>query len=57
MYGPTGEYELDPDNDGCYLYDEDGEYVNDGTWPVFSTCKNNCPGGEWSDSRGGEEYQ
>ena len=49
MYGPNGEYELDPDNDGCYLYDEYGEYVNDGLLPVFSTCKNNCPGGEWSD--------
>ena len=36
VYGPNGEWELDPDNDQC-----DGA-----TRPVFSTCKNNCPGGE-----------
>ena len=36
VYGPNGEWELDPDNNLCgYL-----------TRPVFSTCKNNCPGGE-----------
>ena len=38
VYGPNGELELDPDNDLCV-----------GRWrPVFSTCKNNCPGGELS---------
>ena len=37
MYGPNGEWELDPDNIEC------------GGWPrpVFATCKNNCPGGEF----------
>ena len=36
VYGPNGEWELDPDNNLCgYL-----------TRPVFSTCKNNCPGGK-----------
>ena len=35
VYGPNGEWELDPDNDQC-----------GGRRPVFSTCKNNCPGGE-----------
>ena len=48
MYGPTGELELDPENFDCYLYDEYGDFINDGTIPVFSTCKNNCPGGEWN---------
>ena len=48
MYGPNGLMELDPDNEGCFQYDEDGYYENDGTRPVFATCKNNCPGGEWS---------
>ena len=36
VYGPNGEWELDPDNYEC------GDY----TRPVFATCKNNCPGGE-----------
>ena len=36
VYGPNGEWELDPDNDQCGL----------ATRPVFATCKNNCPGGE-----------
>ena len=36
VYGPNGEWELDPDNDLCGDFDR----------PVFSTCKNNCPGGE-----------
>ena len=36
VYGPNGEWELDPDNDLCDQY----------TRPVFATCKNNCPGGE-----------
>ena len=38
VYGPNGEWELDPDNNLC-----------GGSWwtrPVFATCKNNCPGGE-----------
>ena len=50
VYGPNGLLELDPDNEGCYKYDADGYYENDGTRPVFSTCKNNCPGGEWSNN-------
>ena len=37
VYGPNGEWELDPENDQCLL-----------TRPVFATCKNNCPGGELS---------
>ena len=37
VYGPNGEWELDPDNNPC-----------GGRRPVFSTCKNNCPGGELS---------
>ena len=37
VYGPNGQLELDPDNYQC-------RYVR----PVFSTCKNNCPGGELS---------
>ena len=38
--GPNGELELDPDlpSSQCAYY----------TRPVFSTCKNNCPGGELS---------
>ena len=40
VYGPNGEWELDPDNDGCVP-------VYNGR-PVFATCKNNCPGGELS---------
>ena len=46
MYGPNGLLELDPDNTGCFKLDEDGDYEDDGTRPVFATCKNNCPGGE-----------
>ena len=42
VYGPNGEWELDPDNDQCEPY-------NYGR-PVFSTCKNNCPGGEFYQS-------
>ena len=39
MYGPNEQWELDPENDLC----------NNGlVRPVFSTCKNNCPGGELS---------
>ena len=37
VYGPNGEWELDPDNDQCHWYR-----------PVFATCKNNCAGGELS---------
>ena len=47
MYGPNGLLELDPDNIGCFKLDEDGDYEDDGTRPVFATCKNNCRGGEW----------
>ena len=35
VYGPNGEWELDPDNYDCEVHR-----------PVFATCKNNCPGGE-----------
>ena len=35
VYGPNGQLELDPNNNQC-----------GGRRPVFSTCKNNCPGGE-----------
>ena len=37
VYGPNGQWELDPDNYPCV-----------GEVPVFATCKNNCPGGELS---------
>ena len=40
VYGPNGEWELDPDNLRC------GTAFGPITRPVFSTCKNNCPGGE-----------
>ena len=40
VYGPNGEWELDPDNDLCVARDRGR--------PVFATCKNNCPGGELS---------
>ena len=51
VYGPNGEWELDPDNDQCCI-----RITNDSTnglcypidRPVFATCKNNCPGGELS---------
>ena len=38
VYGPNGELELDddPNNQQC------GSFAR----PVFSACKNNCPGGE-----------
>ena len=36
VYGPNGEFELDPGNNLC------GAYII----PIFSSCKNNCPGGE-----------
>ena len=38
VYGPNGEWELDPD---LPFYQCDSV-----TRPVFATCKNNCPGGE-----------
>ena len=39
VFGPTGELELDPDN-------EEGCPQAIFTRPVFATCKNNCPGGK-----------
>merc|ERR1712037_960043 len=36
VYGPNGEWEMDPDNEQC-------SPINNGR-PVFATCKNNCPG-------------
>ena len=38
VFGPNGEWELDPD---LPSYQCAGN-----TRPVFATCKNNCPGGE-----------
>ena len=38
VYGPNGELELDPDNNGC------GRGY---TRPIFSTCKNTCRGGKY----------
>ena len=40
MYGPNGEWELDPKNDLCHGNRGDVR-------PVFATCKNNCPGGKF----------
>ena len=40
VYGPNGEWELDPDNDLCE------SFIIGLTRTVFATCKNNCPGGE-----------
>ena len=47
VYGPNGELELDPELDPYYSCNGPNFY---GTRPVFATCKNNCPGGEfiWS---------
>ena len=36
IYGPNGEYELDPDNNNCAV-----------RLSPFGTCKNNCPGGNF----------
>ena len=38
VYGPNGQLQLDPDNSDC-----DGLIK-----PVFGTCNNNCPGGQFS---------
>ena len=43
VFGPNGEYELDPDNDQCR--DPEWGVVALGL-PVFGTCKNSCRGGE-----------
>ena len=40
VYGPNGEWELDPDDNRCDSYYHGR--------PVFATCKNNCPGGEFT---------
>ena len=45
VYGPNGEWELDPDNNLCFI---DGGVDSYMARPVFATCKNNCPGGELS---------
>ena len=45
VYGPNGELELDPNIDPCK-----------GGRTVFSTCKNNCPGGELSDYYEGRQF-
>ena len=47
VYGSNGEYELDPDNFLCVVQGTNGKILLDGRRPVFSTCKNNCPGGEF----------
>ena len=52
VYGPNGQLELDPGNKNCLVF-ENGEIVEtfaDGKRPVFTTCNNNCPGGEFSSS-------
>ena len=36
VFGPNGEYEVDPDNTDCVV-----------GLPLFGICKNNCPGGEY----------
>ena len=36
VFGPNGEYQLDPDNDQCGGFG----------LPVFGTCKNSCRGGK-----------
>ena len=41
VFGPNGEYELDPENNQCR--DQYGELAR---LPVFGTCKNNCKGGK-----------
>ena len=44
VYGPNDQLELDPDNLQCIPPIAD---IN-GARPLFSNCKNNCPGGELS---------
>ena len=50
VFGPNGEYELDPDNEECLAYiAKVGEVENIQVpigLPVFGTCKNNCRGGK-----------
>ena len=41
VLGPTGQLELDPDNEECRVPGASGAR------PVFASCKNNCPGGEF----------
>ena len=41
VFGPNGEYELDPDNDQCVQ-----DFYDAGGLPVFGTCKNSCKGGK-----------
>ena len=36
VFGPNGEYEVDPDNRDCGV-----------GLPLFGICKNNCPGGDY----------
>ena len=43
VYGPNGQWELDPNNDQCSI-----SVMPHLNRPVFATCKNNCPGGELS---------
>ena len=53
VYGPNGLLQLDPDNQLCGIYTPESEYFPgiasqiSGRRPVFSTCKNNCPGGKF----------
>ena len=44
VFGPNGEYELDPENDQCKV--TVGPYQELARLPVFATCKNNCRGGK-----------
>ena len=41
VFGPNGEYQLDPDNDQCV-----GGFGLIYGLPVFGTCKNSCRGGK-----------
>ena len=41
VFGPNGEYQLDPDNDQCR-----NQYDLIVPLPVFGTCKNSCRGGK-----------
>ena len=43
VFGPNGEYELDPENNLCRVCVDCS--LGNGL-PVFGTCKNNCRGGE-----------
>ena len=43
VFGPNGEYEIDPDNNLCKVCEDCGDSFG---LPVFGTCKNSCRGGK-----------